>query len=189
MDGPYGGPGNFIVASYSGAMFVAGGSGITYALANMRELMRRAAQGKTRVKIIELVWSIPDPASLAPLLPLFTELLADSETSYTRLRISVSYTRAPTSPEAFAAVQVLPAGLTLSAGRPKLDKTLLGVVDRTCALYGGGRESVGPLTGVVAGVCGPLALGEELRKAVRSVPAARAKAVGGVELHEEIFAW
>ncbi|KAH9944662.1 iron reductase [Amylocystis lapponica] len=185
IDGPYGGPGHSVLASFSGAMFVAGGSGITYALGSVRDLMYRAAQGKTSVKVVELIWSVPDPASLAPLLPLFTSLLADSEHSSTRLRIAVFYTRAPSSPEAFAAVQALPPGLTLSAGRPKLGKILEGVVDHISSLDGGGRESVGPLTGVVAGVCGPLALGEELAKAVRGVSAARANAVGGIELHKE----
>ncbi|KAH9944663.1 iron reductase [Amylocystis lapponica] len=189
IDGPYGGPGHSIISSFSGAMFVAGGSGITYALGAVRELMQRASEGRTRVKVIELVWSIPDPASLAPLLPLFTNLLKESEESYTMLRISVSYTRAPSSPEAFAAVRALPPGLTLSAGRPKLGKILESVVDHTSSPYGGGREILGPLTGIVAGVCGPLSLGEELAKAVRNIPSERAKTVGGIELHEEIFGW
>ncbi|KAH9946886.1 iron reductase [Amylocystis lapponica] len=189
IDGPYGGPGHSIMSSFSGAMFVAGGSGITYALGAVRELMQRASEGRTRVKVIELVWSIPDPASLAPLLPLFTNLLKDSEESYTMLRISVSYTRAPSSPEAFAAVQTLPPGLTLSAGRPKLGKILDSVVDHTSSPYGGGRENLGPASGIVAGVCGPLSLGEELAKAVRNIPSERAKAVGGIEVHQEIFGW
>ncbi|KAH9923389.1 incomplete iron reductase [Amylocystis lapponica] len=181
-----GGPGHSVPSSYSGAMFVAGGSGITYALASVRELVHRATQGRTHVGVIELIWSVTDPVSLVPLLPLFTGLLAESEHSSTRLRISVFYTRALLSSEALEAVQPLPSGLTLSAGRPKLNKVLEDVIVRTC---GRERDSVGPLSGVVAGVCGSLALGEELARAVRSIPAASVKAVGGIELHNEIFGW
>ncbi|KAF8960642.1 hypothetical protein BDZ97DRAFT_1922018 [Flammula alnicola] len=50
--------------------------------------------GESRVKIIELVWIIPDPACLAPLLPTLSSLLQQSV--FTPLRISVFYTRAPT---------------------------------------------------------------------------------------------
>ncbi|KAH9942669.1 incomplete iron reductase [Amylocystis lapponica] len=188
IDGPYGGPGNSILSSYSGAMFVVGGSGVTYALASVQELLYRAAEGKTRVKVIELVWSIRDPSFLVPFLPLFTNLLAESENTSTHLRITVSYTRLPSS-EALVAVQTLPPGLTLSGGRPKLGKLLEDVVERTCSLHSNECGSVGSLTGVVAGVCGPLALGEDLAKAVRGIPAADAKAVGGIELHEETFGW
>ncbi|KAH9944651.1 hypothetical protein B0H21DRAFT_823282 [Amylocystis lapponica] len=62
VDGPYGGPGHAVLASSFGGLFVAGGSGTTSA----RVLMYLAAQGKTCVKAIELVWSIPDPGTCSP---------------------------------------------------------------------------------------------------------------------------
>ncbi|KAL6302891.1 iron reductase [Sparassis latifolia] len=192
VEGPYGGPGHSIVASFSGAMLVAGGSGITYALSTVQELLQKAMEGASRVRTVELVWSIPDPAHLKPMLPLFSSMIAQSQSGSTSLRISVFYTRAVTSSDAFKAFKSLPPGLTLAPGRPRLPKILEGVVDRTCKLFerrGGRSERDGPLTGVILGVCGPLALAEEAARAVKTVRSERRQAVGGVELHEEVFGW
>lgn len=105
------------------------------------------------------------------------------------LSIQVYYTRAPTTPDALKTLANLPAGLTLSPGRPKIGKLLESVVDRSCALFTKGQEKRrgdGTLTGVIVGVCGPRSLGEEVKKATATVPAKRRQAVGGVEVHEEL---
>ena len=117
---------------------------------------------------------------MKPLLPLFTQLLTDSRSTYTTLRISVFYTRALASPDAMKAFERLPLGLTINPGRPRLHKLLEGVADRTAG--SGGMDG---LTGVVVGVCGPPALGSSVEKAVRGLDRQRRSAVGGVELHEE----
>lgn len=207
-----GGPGSSIFASYTGAMFVVGGSGISFGLSAVQDLMQRDAERKSRVKVVELIWSVQDPctsqpppsspsfsplltrhcsiiaAHLIPLLPLFTSLLAQSEGGFTVLTISVYYTRAPTTPDALKSLSKLPSGLTLAPGRPRIPKALESVVDRSCALFTKGREKRrgnGALTGVIVGVCGPRSLGEEVKKAAGGVPANRRQAVGGVEVHEE----
>ena len=82
----------------------------------------------------------------------------------------------------------LPPGLTLSPARPKLPQILKGVVNRSAALFSGGRERKrggGGLTGVIVGVCGPSGLGDEVRKAVAGFDPDSRKRVGGIELHEE----
>ncbi|TFY62033.1 hypothetical protein EVJ58_g4126 [Rhodofomes roseus] len=151
LNGPYGGPGHAIVTSFSGAMLVAGGSGITYALSTAQELVTKGAESASRMRVVELVWSITDPAALFPFLPIFGNMLAEAQGTHTTLRISVHYTRAITSDEAMKAFERLPQGVTLSPGRPRLQKVLEGVVDRTVA--SGGVQDL--LTGVVVGVCGP----------------------------------
>ncbi|EED82579.1 hypothetical iron reductase [Postia placenta Mad-698-R] len=116
VDGPYGGgPGHAMVTSYSAAMLVAGGSGVTYVLFTVSELLRKATEGACGVKFIELVWSVQDPASLGPLLPLFTTLLARAELLCVYLNISVSYTRATQSDDALEPFRTLPFGRSLSA--------------------------------------------------------------------------
>lgn len=60
IEGPYGGPGNAMFDSFSGAMFVAGGSGITYALVAVQDLIHKDIAGRSRVKVIELVWAVQD---------------------------------------------------------------------------------------------------------------------------------
>ncbi|KAI0328757.1 iron reductase [Cubamyces sp. BRFM 1775] len=191
VEGPYGGPGHAIFGSFSGALFVAGGSGITLALGAVQDLIKKDLEYKSRVRAIELVWSVQDPAALQPLIPLFSSLLAQSYNAYASLRISVFYTRAPASPDAVRAYR-LPPGLTLSPARPKLPGILQGVVDRSAALFSGHKErrrGRGGLTGIIVGVCGPMSLGDEVRRAVANFPAERRKAIGGIELHEEAFGW
>ncbi|KAH9935347.1 ferric reductase like transmembrane component-domain-containing protein [Fomitopsis serialis] len=184
LTGPFGGPGHAVVTSYSGAMLVSGGSGITYALATAQEILQKSAEGASRSRVVELVWSVTDPAGLKPLLPLFAQLLVDAQTTYTSLRISVFYTRAITSPDVLKTFERLPLGLTLTPGRPRLQKLLEGVADRTA-----GSGGVDGMTGVVVGVCGPPALGDEVGRVVRRLDPKRRKAVGGVELHSEyVFA-
>ncbi|TCD60527.1 hypothetical protein EIP91_009935 [Steccherinum ochraceum] len=64
VEGPYGGPGHTMFCSFSGAMFVCGGSGITFALSAIQDLVQKDLVGESRLKTIDLVWSIPDPTGL-----------------------------------------------------------------------------------------------------------------------------
>ncbi|CCM01239.1 uncharacterized protein FIBRA_03288 [Fibroporia radiculosa] len=180
IQGPYGGPGHAVLTSFSGAMLIAGGSGITYPLSTLQEMIQKGAEGASRVRVVELVWSITDPAALGPMMPQFRALLAEAPACGIDLRISVSYTRAIRSQDVLKPFERLPPGLTLSPGRPRLAKLLEGVVDRTSTGSNGASS-----TGVVVGVCGPLALGAEASKAVRQIESAKKREVGGVELHEE----
>ena len=58
-----GGPGHTVFSSFSGAMFIAGGSGITFALGAIQDLVQKDLQGQSRLKVIELVWTISDPCT------------------------------------------------------------------------------------------------------------------------------
>lgn len=67
VEGPYGGPGDSIFSSYSAALFVCGGSGITFGLSAMDDLLQKDAAGESRLKIIDLIWIVQDiGASLPP---------------------------------------------------------------------------------------------------------------------------
>lgn len=135
------------------------------------------------------------PASVIPLIPLFTDLL--SLRTFASLKIHVYYTRAPTSSAPLKTISELnlPSGFYISPGRPRLAQLVTGVLDQACALSmfkrGARRSGInatssgGGLTGVVVGVCGPAALAREVKAAVRSVDPKRRKTVGGIEVHEE----
>ncbi|KAI6044555.1 ferric reductase like transmembrane component-domain-containing protein [Pisolithus marmoratus] len=179
VEGPYGGPGHSVFASYSAAMFIVGGSGITFALSALQNLVRVDLEGASRVKVIELVWCVQDPSSLTPLLPQFTALLQQS--TYTPLHITVHYTRAA---ETLPSKASLPPGITLTAGRPRIGKVLDAVLQRTMS-YGSGVKASMDITGVIVGVCGPVGLGDEVAQVVSSVDPSRRWAVGGIEIHEE----
>lgn len=127
--------------------------------------------------------TIPEPhlASLHPLLPLFSLMLVRAQSASVSLRISIFYTRAIRSEDELKRYQTLPLGLTLSPGRPRLSALLDGVVERTSSKTPNGQKP----SGVLVGVCGPVALGEEAGKTVRAFPRDKFMAVGGIELHEE----
>ena len=56
-----GGPGHTLFASYSGALLVAGGSGITFVLSILADLLQKHGEGRSRLRVIEVVWSVADP--------------------------------------------------------------------------------------------------------------------------------
>ncbi|KAI9571020.1 ferric reductase like transmembrane component-domain-containing protein [Boletus coccyginus] len=169
-----GGVGNTVIPSYSGAMFVVGGSGVTFALSAVQDLVRSG--NSSNVTDIDIIWCIADPASLTPMIPLFTALA--SESTAARLRVSIFYTRAPT--KSFDGMY-LPPGITLAPGRPKFLKHLDALVSST--LNGGG------CSGVFVGVCGPASLASSVSEIVRCFDPNLKRAVGGVEFHEEVFGW
>lgn len=183
IEGPYGGPGHCVFASYSAAIFVVGGSGITFALSAVQDILQRDSEGASRVKIIEVIWSIQDSASLTPLVPQLTALIQQS--IYTPLKISVHYTRTSEKP---AGKDFLPPGLTLTAGRPKIAKVLDAVISRAVS-YGSNVKASLDITGVVVGVCGPTGMGDDVAHAISQVDGGRRWAVGGIEMHEEVFGW
>ncbi|KAI0084940.1 incomplete iron reductase [Irpex rosettiformis] len=192
VEGPYGGPGHTVYTSFSGALVVAGGSGITFALGMVQDLLQRDREGKSRLKCIELVWSVQDPTAILPLLGLFNQLLRQSTSKryYTSLQVTICYTRcfANPPPHVLKVLQTeLPLGLRVTPGRPKLQSTLNSVVDRACQLFHGGKEDQGAPAGVLVTVCGPQGLAEDVRKAVRGVEPQRRRRAGGVELHDEVF--
>lgn len=189
---------------------MAGGSGITFALGLVQDLLQKDLEGRSRLKAIELAWSVQDPceypslalrpssdadsyvsaAAVLPLLPLFSAMLEQSSSRpyYATLNINVSYTRCFSSSTPDAVTKMLarlPAGLTVTPGRPKLQSTLATVVDRATMLFHGGRENRGAPAGVLVTVCGPQGLAEDVRKAVRGIEPARRRRAGGVELHDE----
>jgi len=65
VEGPYGGPGLTMFASYSAAIFVCGGSGISFGLSAIEDLVYKEARQESRVKVIELVWTVQDPGAFS----------------------------------------------------------------------------------------------------------------------------
>jgi len=179
------------MSSYSGAVFVVGGSGVTFALSAVQDLVRGGAD--SHVKIIDIVWCIQDPGtshfslptailtppSTASLSPLVTQLASIVERGTSvRVRVQVFYTRAIST--RFDGM-ILPRGITLLPGRPKFDKLLDAAVADTL--------SAGGTSGVFVGACGPVALAKAAVGAVGGVDARMRASVGGVDFHEETFGW
>ncbi|KAH9482731.1 Ferric/cupric reductase transmembrane component B [Psilocybe cubensis] len=204
VEGPYGGTQRTIFSSFSGALFVVGGSGITFALSLIQDLIQKDLEGNCRVKVIELIWIVKDPACLTPLLSTFSNLIKMS--AFIPVRISVFYTRAPTGqqPSFFESVtdgpyigkapsfkvqpQHLPPGITLSPGRPRIVNFINLTLQRIIALRSSSQNDV-KLTGLIIGVCGPLSLADDVAKAVSNAEVSQRDHAGGIEVSEETFGW
>lgn len=123
------------------------------------------------------------------MIPTFAALL--QQVVSVKLLISVHYTRA----SAFNVKKTythLPPQLAITAGRPRIGTVIDAAIDHACKLFTrSGREhhASDQLSGLLVGVCGPLGLGEEARKAVRSADPSRFRKVGGIEVVEETFGW
>lgn len=56
--------GHAIFASFSGVVIVVGGSGITFALSVVQDLIQKDLAGKSRVKVIDVIWSVQDAGTI-----------------------------------------------------------------------------------------------------------------------------
>jgi len=123
------------------------------------------------------------------MIPTFGALL--QQVASVNLLISVHYTRASTF-NVKKAYSHLPLQLTISPGRPRIASVIDSAIDQACKLFTpSGREhhASDRLSGLLVGVCGPLGLGEDARKAVNSIEPHRFRKVGGIEVVEETFGW
>jgi len=201
-----------IFSSYSAVVMLVGGSGISFGLSVIQDLVQKDLQALSRVKTMQLIWMVPNPDALTPMLPLFTALVSSCPT----LSISVYYTRAHCQGlnrldskgsekdrrhgSAGSSLPKIPKGLaiTLQAGRPnkvELTRAIEDAITDSVRIGGGvsGSGSVQEdergINGVLVGVCGPAGLGDEINDAVADIDSARKIQVGGVEVFEETFGW
>ncbi len=181
VQGPYGGPGHAVFSSYSAALVICGGSGISFGLSVLQVMIRDAFDRSSRVRLIDFVWTVQDPTSILPLLPTLQKLIeqTDAVTSLS-LHIHIHYTRATPFVPSFE----VPDSIRVSAGRPDVQDLLYASISCASALRDRSLEGV---HGIVMAVCGPKSLVEGVRKVERGVGMAVRKAVGGVELIEESF--
>ena len=90
---------------------------------------------------------------------------------------------------------ILPPGLTLEPGRPNFISIIENALDKAVVLgqsaHRDARAGDAPprMTGLLVGVCGPLAMADDVSSAVGMIDAARRDQVGGIELVEEVFGW
>ncbi|THH20581.1 hypothetical protein EW146_g795 [Bondarzewia mesenterica] len=192
-----GGPGYTLFASYSGALLVAGGSGITFVLSVLSDLLQKHEEGRSRLRVVQVVWSVADPSALTALLPTVVSFLQPRPSPYGSLqvRIAVHYTRAPPtgSLEALSSLPQ-PAGLNLCSGRANLSMSLAETADAVLLAQpmSYSRDDEGrflPPSGIIVGVCGPVELGDEVGNAVGNMDWKKWREVGGVEAYEEVFGW
>lgn len=61
IEGPFGGPSRMVFASFSAAVLVCGGSGVTFGISMVEELLVKDRKDESRLKFVELIWVVPNP--------------------------------------------------------------------------------------------------------------------------------
>ncbi|WWD19270.1 hypothetical protein CI109_103728 [Kwoniella shandongensis] len=79
IEGPYGGPGNMLIPSFSSVLLVAGGSGITSTLGHAHDLITRAPTGVVRARTVDLVWLVRTEDMAKPLMGTLLDLVNDAK--------------------------------------------------------------------------------------------------------------
>lgn len=164
VEGPYGGLHG--MGSYGTVMLFAGGVGITQAVPHVRDLVAGYANGTVAARKIVLCWIIQSPEHLEWIRPWMTEILA-MERRRECLRIMLFVSRPRSTKEIHSpssTVQMFP-------GRPNIEHLI-------------GAEMENQVGAIGVTVCGPGALSDEVRLAVRNRQYA-----GTIEFCEEAFSW
>lgn len=163
-EGPYGG--THSLDSYGTVVLFAGGVGITHQVPYVQRLVAGFAEGTVATRKILLVWTIQSPEHLEWIRPWMTEILAmDKRRDVLRIMLFVSQPRSTKeihSPS--STVQMFP-------GRPNIE-TLLSM------------EQEHQIGAMVVTVCGPGALSDEVRRAVRL-----RQDRTSIDFIEEAFTW
>ncbi|WWD19441.1 hypothetical protein CI109_103901 [Kwoniella shandongensis] len=197
IEGPYGGPINFLFPSFASVLIVVGGSGISFGLGVTAGLLAEAKKGRAACMNLTLVWTVRTKAELDGLGRQLQDLVAsalkvtDSQPDF-RLTLILSHTvllDLGIPPVEVAEEKVEKTKITsllkemetdtisvqLRSGRPDLKQILEDVVRTTAK------------GGVGVGVCGPHALSYHVEELVFNVTQEDRKRVGGVEVHAERF--
>ncbi|KAK4234797.1 ferric reductase like transmembrane component-domain-containing protein [Achaetomium macrosporum] len=164
VEGPY--RGSSRLHSYGTVMLFAGGVGITQAVPHVRDLVAGYSNGTVATRKVVMVWTIQSPEHLEWIRPWMTEVLA-MEKRREVLRIMLFVSRPRSTKEIHSpssTVQMFP-------GRPNID-TLLGI------------EVENQVGAMAVSVCGPGALSDEVRRAVRN-----RQYQGNIDFVEEAFSW
>ncbi|KAK3899129.1 ferric reductase like transmembrane component-domain-containing protein [Staphylotrichum tortipilum] len=164
VEGPY--RGSSRLHSYGTVMLFAGGVGITQAVPHVRDLVAGYCNGTVATRKVIMVWTIQSPEHLEWIRPWMTEVLG-MEKRREVLRIMLFVSRPRSTKEIHSpssTVQMFP-------GRPNID-TLLGM------------EMESQVGTMAVSVCGPGALSDEVRRAVRN-----RQYQGSLDFVEEAFSW
>lgn len=164
LEGPYGGLHS--MRSYGTMMFFAGGVGITDPLPNVRELVERYSQGTTATRRVVLIWVTQALDHVEWIRPWLTQIQA-MERSKEVLHIMLFVSQAQSIQDTGA-----PSTLVqMSIGRPDIAALI-------------GREMENQVGALGVAVCGPGALSDDVRRAVRDH-----QYKGAVDFMEESFSW
>ncbi|GJJ09433.1 hypothetical protein Clacol_003655 [Clathrus columnatus] len=185
LDGPYGGS-SIDLGDYENALLVAGGSGITFTLGLLDDIVGRVVNMKRKAgektKRIDFAWCIKSYGSISWFAPMLADIALKAQDSSISLRINIFVT-CLCNPEA---VPVIP-NCEVIVEKPQLSKLLDAFLNRSTDLETG-KLSQTNLGGLAVAVSGPKSLTAEAQNAIAGLSASRTRtSVGDIALHTEDF--
>ncbi|KDQ18798.1 hypothetical protein BOTBODRAFT_28295 [Botryobasidium botryosum FD-172 SS1] len=175
VDGPYGCPPSW--GLYDTCVLISGGSGITYTLSTLLEIIYQAQMGTSAVRRVVFVWMIRDADQMNWIRKTLTAALLQMPQSLA-IDIRIFVTRPPAQGHTTNSIYDMP-NMQLKSGRPNVKELLREELD----------SAPGP---VGVGVCGPTPLVQDVRSALSSDIAGPMGVLKGrptVSLHVEAFGW
>ncbi|KAI8452650.1 hypothetical protein BY996DRAFT_3126399 [Phakopsora pachyrhizi] len=158
-----------------------GGSGFTYCMSILEDIVGEAAQGGRNItRNITVVWALKEPESFKPALA-NTVAIAQANKIKTVVKLFITSQSGKKINK-----NILPSSLVeFSTTRPDLGLIFNEVVDEQISNNLDG-PSVG---GLGIGVCGPVQMVDNMIEIVRRLDKDRFDRVGGVSLLSEKFGW
>ncbi|KAF8527870.1 iron reductase [Hysterangium stoloniferum] len=185
IDGPYGGS-TVDIGEYDTALLVAGGSGITFTLGLLDDIVGRVVNlkrsGGERTTRIEFVWCIKSFGSISWFAPMLSDIAKKVEGSTLDLHVKIFVT-CLCDPEAVPAIPNCEVVLE----KPKVSQLLNDVLAPPTDVESGKRNRGRGDGGLAVAVSGPEALTSEAQNVVARVPVSQIRKMGGLALHTEIF--
>lgn len=178
IDGPYG---TFFtdMARYRTVLLCAGGSGFTYCMATLEDIIGEAMKsGAGLTKHIFIVWSLREPGMLKCFGRDIEETLRASEHCGIDVTIKIFFTKGRS--EANIPQSLVDRSVEFYSTRPDLPQIIGDVINGKALITGGGLG---------VGACGPLGLVDSVVQGVNNLNPERVKQIGGVKLHTERFGW
>lgn len=187
IEGPYGGS-HTRLAEFETVMLVAGGSGITYVLSVLSDLVASSMTSRCPTRRVKVVYVVRELSSAAHFVPLLGELvvLARTRTASLRLEVDFYHTGSDSSGNSEAGPLDGLKNVCFRQGRPELSLLLSMFLHESKPM----KLKEGRIGGgAVVAVCGPRHLIAAARNAATSVEGQLAYAVGGIAIQTETFGW
>lgn len=196
LDGPYGGQ-LHMLNDFESVLLVAGGSGITFLLNALEDLIASSLATTSATRRVKVVYVLRDPERTAPHFLQILESLACTAEHRTFLKVEVLvYNTSSTTlhhakeENSFDDPHHNPlASIQRLNGRPHLTTCLNHLLNDTIPREDSGRVSTKLGGGVHFATCGPAALIKSARRAAKLCDQDLAYRAGGIHVHSETFGW
>ncbi|KAH9808959.1 hypothetical protein DFH28DRAFT_599657 [Melampsora americana] len=181
IEGPYGSL-YTDMSQYETVLFVAGGSGFSWCMANIEETVGQVVRGEAITRTMFIIWTVRDIDMAQPFSKTLNDTIEAGLGAGLEVIFNIHLTTQSTS-------IVLPPTFHSKLVQSRVDLTSLiqTVLERTDITLQGRGDTVG--NGIGIGICGPRQLVTAMRNAVCDADSTLASKVGGLSLHTESFDW